>query len=96
MKIKIQTKQIVEEEVDVQLPLFWSFDNIVSKLEYTKGFKEQYPTIQLTSVTYNSITKTLMSVEQFCSYYSHYRTLYSDITQEEFESKYNELNQHMR
>lgn len=99
MKIKIQTKQIVEEEVDVQLPLFWKLDNWFSKLEqntYHTIEDEEVEAFQLTSVSRNCISYTLMTLDQFRTHYGHYRGLYDEITEEEFQAEFDKLNNYLR
>jgi len=99
MTLAIKKTIVVEEEVDVQLPLFWRLDNWFHKIE---EFHIQYDnelskySFQLTSVTSNCISRTLMTLEQFAAYYSHYRGLYDEITEEEFQEQFDKLNNYLK
>lgn len=96
MTLTIKKTIVVEEEVDVQLPLFWRLDNWFHKIEYTKGFNGNYPAFQLTSVTNNCISCTLMTLEQFATYYGHYNKLYEEITEQEFVVEFDKLNNYLK
>lgn len=99
MILKIKTTQIVREEVDVQLPIFWQLDNWFSKLDqniYIKGDGEEVEAFQLTSVSSNSMSYTLMTLEQFQEYYGHYRNLYYEITEQEFQEQFDKLNNYLK
>lgn len=96
MKIIVKIPKVWTKEVDIQLPLFWKLDNWFHKIEYSKGFEDNYPAFQLTSVTGNCITKTLMTLEQFTAYYSHYYKLYDEITEQEFVAEFDKLNNYLK
>lgn len=98
MKIKIKNKITVEEEVDVQLPLYWKFDQQCYKIEETYWIKNSFAieAIQLTSVTSNCISRTLMTLDQFEAYYGHYKGLYDEITEQEFVAEFDKLNNYLR
>ena len=85
------------EEVDIQLPLYWQLDNWYSKLEENVYDNEgNVELFQLTSVSSNSMSYTLMTLEQFRAYYGHYRGLYDEITEEEFEVEFDKLNNYLK
>ena len=92
MKIKIKCTIIEEEEVDVQLPLFWKLDNWFHKLEENI----EAEAVQLTSVSSNCISCTLMTTEQFAAYYGHYKGLYNECTESEFQNEFDRLNNYLR
>ena len=96
MTLTIKKTIVVEEEVDVQLPLYWKLDNWFHKVEYSKGFENNYPAFQLTSVTSNCISRTLMTLDQFASYYGHYNKLYERITEQEFVAEFDKLNNYLK
>lgn len=99
MMLIIKKTMVVEEEVDIQLPLFWKLDNWFSKLEqntYDAIEDEEVEAFQLTSVSRNCISYTLMTFDQFRAYYGHYRGLYDEITEEEFQAEFNKLNNYLR
>jgi len=99
MILKIKTTQVSYEEVDIQLPLFWQLDNWFSKLEqntYIDDNEDKIEAFQLTSVSSNCISYTLMTLEQFRAYYSHYRGLYDEITEKEFQEQFDKLNNYLR
>jgi len=99
MILKIKTTQVSYEEVDVQLPLFWQLDNWFSKLEhntYIDDNEDKIEAFQLTSVSSNCISYTLMTLEQFRAYYRHYRGLYDEITEKEFQDQFDKLNNYLR
>lgn len=99
MIITIKKTTVVEEEVDVQLPLFWRLDNWFHKLEenvYHTIDDVEVQAVQLTSVTNNSISKTLMTSEQFTEYYGHYNKLYDEITEQEFVTELDKLNNYLK
>jgi hypothetical protein len=99
MILKIKTTQVKVEEVDVQLPLFWVLDNWFSKLEqniYTTAEGDEVEAFQLTSVSNNCISYTLMTLEQFQAYYGHYRGLYNESTELEFKTEFDKLNNYLR
>jgi len=99
MILKIKTTQVVYEEVDIQLPLYWQLDNWFNKLEninpYELGGSDAFR-FQLTSVSSNCISYTLMTLEQFKAYYGHYRGLYDEITKEEYQEQFDKLNNYLR
>lgn len=99
MTLTIKKTILVEEEVDVQLPLFWKLDNWFHKIEcsdfITIDGNESHK-YQLTSVTSNSISKTLMTLHQFEAYYSHYKGLYEEITEQEFVAEFDKLNNYLK
>ena len=99
MNLTIKKTIVVEEEVDVQLPLFWKLDNWFHKIEYsdfiTINGNESHK-YQLTSVTSNCISRTLMTLEQFAAYYGHYRGLYDEITEQEFVIELDKLNNYLK
>jgi len=99
MILKIKSTQVVYEEVDIQLPLYWQLDNWFSKLEqntYHTVEDEEVEAFQLTSVSSNCISYTLMTLDQFQAYYSHYRGLYDEITEEEFQEQFDKLNNYLK
>jgi len=99
MILKIKGTQVVYEEVDIQLPLFWQLDNWFSKLEqntYIDDNEDKIEAFQLTSVSSNCISYTLMTLEQFRAYYSHYRGLYDEITEKEFQEQFDKLNNYLK
>jgi hypothetical protein len=99
MTITVKKTVVVEEEVDVQLPLFWKLDNWFHKIEsnwYLTMAGEEFHKYQLTSVTGNCISKTLMTLEQFTAYYGHYRSLYDEITEQEFVTDFDKLNNYLK
>lgn len=94
MTLTIKKTILVEEEVDVQLPLFWRLDNWFHKIE---SLNESSPyAVQLTSVTLNCLSMTLMTPLQFQSYYGHYNKLYEKITEQEYQSEFDKLNNYLR
>jgi len=99
MTLAIKKTIVVEEEVDVQLPLFWRLDNWFHKIE---EFHIQYDnelskySFQLTSVTSNCISRTLMTLEQFAAYYGHYKGLYDEITEQEYQAEFDKLNNYLK
>ena len=99
MILKIKTTQVSYEEVDVQLPLFWQLDNWFSKLEYNTYHTiedEEIEAFQLTSVSSNCISYTLMTLDQFRAYYGHYRGLYDEISEKEFQEQFDKLNNYLK
>lgn len=99
MILRIKTTQVVYEEVDIQLPLYWQLDNWFSKLEqntYHTVEDEEVEAFQLTSVSSNCISYTLMTLDQFKAYYGHYRRLYDEITEEEFVTEFGKLNNYLK
>ena len=99
MILKIKTTQVVYEEVDIQLPLFWQLDNWFSKLEhntYIDDNEDKIEAFQLTFVSSNCISYTLMTLEQFRAYYGHYRKLYDEITEEEYQAEFDKLNNYLK
>lgn len=99
MTLTIKKAIVVEEEVQIELPLFWKLDNWFHKIEhnyYLTMAGEEFHKYQLTSVTSNCISKTLMTLEQFAAYYGHYRGLYEEITEEEFQVEFDKLNNYLR
>jgi hypothetical protein len=94
MIITVKKTTVVEEEVDVQLPLYWKLDNWFHKIE---SLDEGSPyKAQLTSVTLNSMSITLMTLVHFQSYYEHYRGLYEKITEQEFVTEFDRLNNYLK
>jgi len=99
MTLIIKKTITVEEEVQVELPLFWRLDNWFHKIEsndYLTLDGEEFHKYQLTSVTSNSISKTLMTLEQFEAYYGHYRGLYEKISEQEFVTEFDKLNNYLK
>lgn len=99
MILKIKTTQVSYEEVDIQLPLFWKLDNWFSKLEqntYIDDNEDKIEAFQLTSVSNNCISYTLMTLEQFTAYYGHYNKLYEKITEQEYEAEFDKLNNYLK
>lgn len=99
MRLTIKNTTVAEEEVDVQLPLYWRLDNWFSKLEenvYHTIDDVEIQAIQLTSVTGNCISKTLMTLVHFQSYYDHYRGLYDEITEQEFVTEFDKLANYLK
>lgn len=99
MNLTIKKTIVVEEEVDVQLPLYWKLDNWFHKIEhanYINVLDEDVKAIQLTSVTSNCISRTLMTLEQFAAYYGHYNKLYEKITEQEFVTEFDKLNNYLK
>ena len=99
MTLAIKKTIIVEEEVDVQLPLFWRLDNWFHKIEYSDFITidgNESHKYQLTSVTSNCISRTLMTLEQFAAYYSHYKGLYEEITEQEYQAEFDKLNNYLK
>jgi len=39
---------------------------------------------------------TLMTLDQFKAYYGHYRGLYDEITEEEFQEQFDKLNNYLK
>lgn len=99
MTLAIKKTIIVEEEVDVQLPLFWRLDNWFHKIEYSDFITidgNESHKYQLTSVTSNCISRTLMTLEQFAAYYGHYNKLYDKITEQEYQAEFDKLNNYLK
>lgn len=99
MTLTIKKTMTVEEEVQVELPLFWKLDNWFHKIEhdsYLTWEGEEYNKYQLTSVTSNCISKTLMTLDQFAAYYGHYNKLYEKITEQEYEAEFDKLNNYLK
>ena len=99
MTITIKKTTVVEEEVDVQLPLYWKLDNWFYKIEYSDFITidgNESHKYQLTSVTGNCISRTLMTLEQFAAYYGHYNKLYEKITEQEFVAEFDKLNNYLK
>lgn len=99
MKIIVKIPKVYTREVDVQLPLFWKLDNWFHKIEhanYINVLDEDVKAIQLTSVTNNCISRTLMTLEQFNAYYNHYYRLYDEITEQEFIIEFDKLNNYLK
>lgn len=98
MTITVKKTTVVEEEVNVRLPLFWRLDNWFHKIEETYWMKDNsaIEAIQLTSVTSNCISRTLMTLEQFEAYYGHYNKLYEEITEQEFVVEFDKLNNYLK
>ncbi len=97
--LKVKNRVLVEEEVEVQLPLYWKLDLNYCKLEenlYHTIDDIEVQAVQLTSVTHNCISMTLMTLEQFESYYGHYRNLYDEITEQEFVAEFDKLNNYLK
>lgn len=99
MTLTIKKTIVVEEEVDVQLPLYWRLDNWFSKLEeflvpYDNELSKY--SFQVTSVSNNCITCTLMTLDQFEAYYGHYRGLYEKITEQEYQAEFDKLNNYLK
>ena len=99
MTITVKKTTVVEEEVDIQLPLFWRLDNWFHKLEninlYELGGENAFRVL-LTSVSTNCISCTLMTLEQFAAYYGHYRGLYDEVTEQEFMTEFDKLNNYLK
>lgn len=99
MILKIKTTQVSYEEVDIQLPLYWQLDNWFHKIEqntYIDDNEDKVEAFQLTSVSSNCISYTLMTLDQFRAYYGHYRGLYDEITEEEFQEQFDKLNNYLK
>lgn len=99
MTLTIKKAIFVEEEVDVQLPLFWKLDNWFHKIEYIDFISidgSESHKYQLTSVTNNCISRTLMTLKQFESYYEHYNELYEKIIEQEFVTEFDKINNYLR
>ena len=99
MTLAIKKTIIVEEEVDVQLPLFWRLDNWFHKIEYSDFITidgNESHKYQLTSVTSNCISRTLMTLDQFAAYYGHYNSLYEKITEQEYQAEFDKLNNYLK
>jgi len=99
VRLTIKKTTVVEEEVDVQLPLFWKLDNWFHKIEsnwYLTMAGEEFHKYQLTSVSNNCVSKTLMTLEQFTAYYGHYRGLYDEITEQEFVTEFDKLANYLK
>ena len=99
MTLTIKKTIVVEEEVDVQLPLFWRLDNWFHKIEYSDFITiegNESHKYQLTSVTSNCISQTLMTLDQFAAYYSHYNKLYEKITEQEYQAEFDKLNNYLK
>lgn len=99
MNLTIKKTMVVEEEVDVRLPLFWKLDNWVHKIEYSDFITidgNESHKYQLTSVTSNCISRTLMTLDQFAAYYGHYNKLYKRITEQEFVAEFDKLNNYLK
>jgi uncharacterized protein YpbB len=99
MTITVKKTIVVEKEVDVQLPLFWKLDNWFHKIEHNYYLTlegEEFHKYQLTSVTGNCISKTLMTLDQFAAYYGHYNKLYEKITEQEFVTEFDKLNNYLK
>lgn len=99
MILTIKKTIVVEEEVDVQLPLFWRLDNWFHKIEYSDFITidgNESHKYQLTSVASNCISRTLMTLEQFAAYYGHYNKLYEKITEQEFVAEFDKLNNYLK
>lgn len=99
MTLTVKKTIVVEEEVEIQLPLFWKLDNWFHKIEYgdfiTIDGNESHK-YQLTSVNNNCISRTLMTLEQFAAYYGHYNKLYERITEQEFVAEFDKLNNYLK
>jgi len=99
MILIIKKTIVVEEEVDIFLPLYWRLDNWFHKIEYcdfiTIDGNESHK-YQLTSVTSNCISRTLMTLDQFAAYYGHYKGLYESITEQEFQAEFDKLNNYLK
>ena len=99
MTLIIKKTIVVEEEVQVELPLFWKLDNWFHKIEYCDFIDiagNESHKYQLTSVTSNCISRTLMTLEQFAAYYGYYNRLYEKITEQEFVAEFDKLNNYLR
>ncbi len=99
MTLTIKKTIVVEEEVQVELPLYWRLDNWFHKIEYSDFIDiagNESHKYQLTSVTSNCISKTLMTLEQFTTYYGHYKGLYEKITEREYEAEFDKLNNYLK
>lgn len=103
MTLTIKKTIVVEEEVQVELPLYWKLDNWFHKIEQHTYVHDNMDSgrirvdgFQLTSVTSNSISKTLMTLHQFEAYYSHYKGLYEEITEQEFVAEFDKLNNYLK
>jgi len=99
MTLTIKKTITVEEEVQIELPLYWRLDNWFHKIEhnyYLTLAGEEFHKYQLTSVTNNCINRTLMTLEQFESYYGHYNKLYEKITEQEFVAEFDKLNNYLK
>lgn len=99
MNLTIKKTIVVEEEVDVQLPLYWKLDNWFHKIEHSDFITidgNESHKYQLTSVTSNCISRTLMTLEQFEAYYGHYNRLYEKITEQEFVAEFDKLNNYLK
>ena len=94
MTLTIKKTIVVEEEVQLELPLYWKLDNWFHKIESLD--KGSPYTVQLTSVTLNCLSMTLMTPLQFQSYYGHYRGLYEEITEEEYQAEFDKLNDYLK
>lgn len=99
MILTIKKTIVVEEEVDVQLPLYWKLDNWYSKLEeFLVSYDNELSkySFQVTSVSNNCTTCTLMTSDQFAAYYGHYNKLYERITEQEFVAEFDKLNNYLK
>jgi len=99
MKLTIKKTIVVEEEVDVQLPLYWKLDTWFHKTEHSDFItvdENESHKYQLTSVTSNCISRTLMTLDQFAAYYGHYNKLYERITEQEFVTEFDKLNNYLK
>ena len=99
MTLTIKKTIVVEEEVDVQLPLYWQLDNWFSKLEhntYIDDNEDKIEAFQLTSVSSNCMSYTLMTLDQFKAYYGHYRGLYDEISEKEYQDQFDKLNNYLK
>lgn len=99
MTLTIKKTIVVEEEVQVELPLYWKLDDWFHKIEsnwYLTLAGEEFHKYQLTSVTSNCISKTLMTLDQFAAYYGHYNKLYEKITEQEYETEFDKLNNYLK